>query len=72
MKSRDVHHSRGRAGTLLIDVRFWKAVSRRGHYWIDDHPKEARAMGLLCEPGEWNRPPRDAETARLKQLMRHG
>lgn len=67
--SEDVHHSRGRAGTLLLDVRFWKAVARKSHDWIQAHPEEARARGLLCQPGEWNRPPRDAETARLRALM---
>lgn len=60
---------RGRAGTLLIDVRFWKAVSREAHDWIQAHPVEARAEGLLCGPGEWNVAPRDAETARLRALL---
>jgi hypothetical protein len=69
-KSRDVHHSRGRVGTLLIDTRFWKAVSRKAHDWIGEHPEEARALGLLCQPGEWNTPPNDAETARLRAVIR--
>jgi len=52
----DAHHSRGRAGSLLMDKRFWIPVCRRAHAWIQDHPQEARALGLLCEPGEWNVP----------------
>lgn len=67
--STDVHHARGRAGSLLIDARFWVAVSREGHDWIQAHPIEARQRGLLCERGQWNSPPRDAESMRLKGLL---
>lgn len=52
----DVHHSRGRAGSLLIDERFWIPVCRRAHNWIQANPERARALGLLCQPGEWNVP----------------
>ena len=52
----EVHHSRGRAGDLLLDWRHWRAVCRRHHNWIGDHPAEARAFGLLCQPGLWNTP----------------
>lgn len=69
-KSRDIHHSRGRMGTLLIDTRFWKAVSRRAHEWIGQNPVEARSLGLLCQPGEWNNPPKDAETTRLRGIIK--
>lgn len=67
--STDVHHTRGRAGTLLIDKRFWKAVSREGHNWINANPLDARKRGLICERGLWNSPPRDEESLRLKGLM---
>ncbi len=69
IRSSDVHHQRGRAGTLLIDQRFWMAVSRRGHNWIHNHPQQARYCGYLCAEGLWNVPPRDAETARLRNLL---
>lgn len=68
--SRDVHHQRGRAATLLLDDRFWIPISRDGHLWVDAHPLEARKRGLLCAAGEWNRPPRDERTEEIRQLMR--
>jgi hypothetical protein len=66
----EVHHRRGRIGTLLIDTRFWMAVSFRVHRLIHDHPTTARAEGWLAGPGKWNVPPRDSETERLKDLLR--
>ena len=65
----DVHHVRGRAGTLLIDTRFWLPVSRQGHDWIHRHPVLARIRGLLAERGYWGTAPKDAITARLRGLM---
>jgi hypothetical protein len=51
----EVHHRRGRAGSLLLDMRHWLAVSRIGHRWIHSHPTEARARGWLCEVGYFGR-----------------
>lgn len=48
------HHERGRLKSLLLDERFWHAVSMAGHEWIGAHPDEARKRGLLCEKGKWN------------------
>lgn len=52
----DCHHTRGRAGTLLMDERFWQPVCRRHHDWVAAHPREARDFGLLCQAGLWNTP----------------
>lgn len=52
----DVHHKKGRVGyadefarendiSLLHDQRFWLAVSRSGHRWIEEHPIEAKERG---------------------------
>lgn len=52
----DIHHQKGRVGfadqwarskgiTLLMDKRFWLAVSRKGHDCIETHPSLARAKG---------------------------
>ena len=65
----DVHHVRGRLGSLLIDARFWKFVCRTCHNWIGDNPDAARARGLLCEKGFWNTAPDDEQTKRLKDLI---
>ena len=50
-----VHHVRGRAGALLLDERFWLAVSQRGHRAIHDAPVVARELGLICPLGSWGR-----------------
>jgi hypothetical protein len=59
----DIHHKRGRVGyadkwardndiSLLIDVRYFLAVSRVGHTWIELNPKKARQMGLSMPRNE--------------------
>lgn len=53
---RDVHHTRGRAGTLLLDSRHWRALCRECHDWVGENPAEARLLGLLCPAGLWNVP----------------
>lgn len=57
-KSEDVHHIRGRAGTLFLDARFWLAVCRPCH--DDIHNPKLRAEMIesewLAGPGEWNVP----------------
>jgi hypothetical protein len=69
-RATEVHHARGRVGTLLIDERFWVAVSRPGHRWIEDNKELARKSGLLCEKGLWNVAPKDAVTAKLECMIR--
>lgn len=48
----DVHHSQGR-GKYLNDVSTWKPVCRPCHVWTEEHPKEAKELGLskdrLCK-----------------------
>lgn len=52
----DIHHQMGRIGfadkwardhdiSLLIDARFFLAVSRPDHRWIEAHPLEAKKLG---------------------------
>lgn len=48
----DVHHSRGRLGSLLMDARFWIPVCRICHNWIHANPAAAREAGLL---GPWHK-----------------
>lgn len=56
----EVHHTRGRAGSLLRDQRFWMAVSKQGHRWIHENVEAAQRLGFVCQPGEWNNPPKEA------------
>jgi hypothetical protein len=58
----EVHHRRGRVGTLLIDTRFWMAVSRVVHGLIHRQPATARSEGWIAPTGKWNVPPKDEET----------
>ncbi len=57
----EVHHSRGRLGPLLMDMRFWIPLSKFGHRWCHEHPAWARANGFLCAEGKWNTVPEDGE-----------
>jgi hypothetical protein len=44
--STDVHHMAGRIGDNYLDITKWLPVCRPCHTWIEEHPKEAREMGL--------------------------
>lgn len=44
-RSTEVHHKKGR-GIYLNVVEFFLAVNRICHRWIEDHPKEAKELGL--------------------------
>jgi hypothetical protein len=54
--SSECHHTRGRAGPLLTDVRGFASVCPECHAFIGEHPRWARSVGLLCEVGLWNTP----------------
>jgi hypothetical protein len=55
-RSNQVHHQRGRTGTLMLNTQFWTAICDKCHRWIHDHPASARTEGLL---GPWGREVRD-------------
>ncbi len=55
----EVHHTHGRTGKLLRHQQWWMAVSKAGHRWIHAHIAEARKHGWICQPGQWNKPPKD-------------
>lgn len=57
-KLSEVHHTRGRAGSLLLDERFWMAASKAGHRFIHENVELAREHGWICEKGLWNKPPK--------------
>lgn len=44
--STQIHHTRGRLGNMLCDIKWWLPVSQEGHRWIHDNPAEARTRGL--------------------------
>lgn len=55
----DIHHKRGRAGTLLLDSRHWAYVCAKCHRWIHANIEDARREGWICERGLWNVPHRE-------------
>lgn len=47
IESTEIHHKKGREGTMLNDTEFWMAVSRRGHEIIHNSPEFSYKMGWL-------------------------
>ena len=41
----DIHHMKGRVGSLFLDTKYWLAVSREGHKRIEENPEWAKEMG---------------------------
>ena len=46
-RTTDVHHKAGRVGKILLEQVYLLAVSRDGHDWIHNHPKESYEKGYL-------------------------
>jgi hypothetical protein len=46
ISSTEVHHKKGRIGSLLIDTNFFLAVCRNCHDYIENNPSEAKELGL--------------------------
>lgn len=47
LPSNEIHHVRGRNGSLLTDTRYFLAVSRVGHQQIEMNPDWAREKGFI-------------------------
>ena len=55
VRTEDHHHTRGKAfPALRLAVKYWLAVSRFGHDWIERNKEQARQHGWLCAKGKWN------------------
>lgn len=46
IKASDLHHSKGRTGDLLTDKRYFKALCRKCHGYVETHPEQAKELGL--------------------------
>lgn len=44
-ESTEIHHKKGRIGDLLTDERYFLAVCRSHHNYIELHPEEAKEKG---------------------------
>lgn len=56
LRGKEVHHTRGRVGKLLLDWRYWMTTCPACHEWIGRNPAKAREKGFLCAAGLWNTP----------------
>lgn len=45
----EVHHKKGRTGSLFLDERYWLAVSREGHIQIENNPEWAKEKGYSLD-----------------------
>lgn len=59
VRGTETHHSRGRNGALLFDVRFFLLLCHSCHEHVHAHPAWARERGLLAPSSEWNVVPRE-------------
>ena len=41
----DIHHKRGRVGNLFLDIRYWIALSREGHKFVEENPEWSKKNG---------------------------
>jgi len=41
----DIHHKKGRSGDLFLDSRYWVALSREGHKYVEENPDWAKENG---------------------------
>jgi hypothetical protein len=47
LKATQVHHKKGRTGSLLWDQRFFLAVSHQGHVFIHENVEWAKEKGFI-------------------------
>ncbi len=45
----DIHHKKGRVGSLFLDTRYWIALSREGHKFVEENPDWAKENGYSLD-----------------------
>lgn len=45
----EIHHKKGRTGSLFLDENYWLAVSREGHRLIEENPEWAKEKGYSID-----------------------
>jgi hypothetical protein len=45
----DIHHKKGRVGSLFLDENYWVALSREGHKFVEENPEWARKNGYSLD-----------------------
>ena len=41
----DIHHKKGRIGSLFLNTDYWVALSREGHKFVEENPEWAKENG---------------------------
>ncbi len=41
----DIHHKKGRIGSLFLNIEYWVALSREGHKFVEENPIWAKENG---------------------------
>lgn len=49
IKATDTHHAKGKIGDLLTDKRYFKALCRSCHNYVETHPNQSKEMGLSAD-----------------------
>jgi len=68
----EIHHSRGKAGSLLTDTRHWFVLCRDHHQWTHSNVDHATKLGLFGPKGSWNDPeplPESPEEAHERTVL---
>lgn len=47
----DIHHAAGRAGSFLLNERWWFSTCRNCHDWCHQHSNTARELGFIAPRG---------------------
>lgn len=45
----DIHHKKGRVGSLFLDTKYWVALSREGHQFVEENPEWAKENGYSLD-----------------------
>ena len=54
IKATDLHHAKGKIGDLLTDQRYFKALCRNCHSYLEVHPSESKEKGFSLSRLETN------------------
>ncbi len=45
----DIHHKKGRVGSLYLNTTHWVALSREGHKFVEENPEWAKENGYSLD-----------------------
>lgn len=45
VRATTVHHAKGRRGKMLLNTKYWVALSMEGHDYVEKHPSWAKENG---------------------------